>query len=372
MKNKIIAITANTCWYIYNFRKNTIISLIEHGYRVIACAPKDDYTASLEQLGCVYEEVKIDKSGINPLHDICTTINFYQVFKKNNVNIVLNFTPKNNIYSTIAAKILNAKVINNIAGLGAAFGNTGWLNFIVKSLYKFSQKNADFIFFQNEDDYNIFKKLGINSINTDILPGSGVDLKRFKITHSRMDGVTRFALVARMLADKGIMQYVGAAKKLKSKYNNVEFLLVGFIDDTNPRSVTTTQMNEWVSEGHVKYLGVSNSIEKILSDVDCVVLPSYYREGVPKSLLEAAAMGKPLITTDNVGCKETLQDGITGFLCEPRSVESLSDKMEIIINMPEPKRSAMGKAGRNFIEARFDEQIVINKYLKAIDTIIGK
>ncbi|NJQ19138.1 glycosyltransferase family 4 protein [Pantoea sp. LS15] len=372
MKDKIIAITANTCWYIYNFRKNTIISLIEHGYHVIACAPRDDYTSLLEELGCAYEEVKIDKSGINPLNDIYTVINFYKIFKRNNVVIVLNFTPKNNIYSTIAAKICKVKVINNIAGLGAAFGHSGWLNLIVKTLYKFSQSNADFIFFQNEDDSNIFRRLGISGVNTDILPGSGVDLKRFTVTRPRMDGVTRFALIARMLTDKGILQYVGAAKNLKSKYNNVEFLLVGFIDDKNPRSITTTQMNGWVSEGHVKYLGVSDSIEKILGDVDCVVLPSFYREGVPKSLLEAAAMGKPLITTDNVGCKETLEDGVTGFLCEPRSVESLSDKMELIINMPEHERIAMGTAGRNFIETRFDEQIVINKYLNAIETIMWK
>lgn len=373
MQNKTIAITANTCWYIYNFRKNTIISLIANGFHVIACAPRDDYTSSLEALGCKYQEVKIDRSGLNPLKDMCTVFNFYKVFKKNNVDVVLNFTPKNNIYSTFAAKMCKAKVINNIAGLGTAFGNKGLLNYIVKTLYKYSQKKADFIFFQNKDDHGIFKGLGIVGVNSDILPGSGVDLKRFTQTQSPSDGVTRFALIARMLIDKGIMQYVEAATKLKSKYNgNVEFLLVGFIDDENPRSITTAQMNEWVRLGHVSYLGVSNSIEEVVSEVDCVVLPSYYREGVPKSLLEAAAMGKPLITTDNVGCRETVIDGVTGYLCQPRSVNDLSDKMELVVNMSVHERVAMGKAGRDYVESRFDEQIVIKKYLNTIDSVLIK
>ena len=176
-----------------------------------------------------------------------------------------------------------------------------------------------------------------------------------------------------MLFDKGIVQYADAAKILKTKYrDNVEFLLIGFIDDLNPRSITSAKMKEWVDEGHVKYLGVSDNIEDILGDVDCVVLPSFYREGVPKSLLEAAAMGKPLITTDNVGCRETVEDGKTGYLCQPRSVSDLCDKMELIINMHLEDRIAMGKAGRELIEKKFDEQIVIKKYLMALQTVLNK
>ncbi|MCE2009745.1 glycosyltransferase family 4 protein [Enterobacter sp. 22146] len=373
MRNKTIAITANTCWYIYNFRRNTIITLLDHGYSVIACAPRDDYTYMLESLGCKYQDVKIDKSGLNPIKDLYTIFNFYTLFKTNHVDVVLNFTPKNNIYSTFAARLCKIKVINNIAGLGTAFGSSGLINFIVRHLYRYSQKEADFIFFQNQEDYSIFQRLGINKHSMDILPGSGVDLKRFTFQEATDNGITRFAVVARMLFDKGIVQYADAAKILKTKYrDNVEFLLIGFIDDLNPRSITSAKMKEWVDEGHVKYLGVSDNIEDILGDVDCVVLPSFYREGVPKSLLEAAAMGKPLITTDNVGCRETVEDGKTGYLCQPRSVSDLCDKMELIINMHLEDRIAMGKAGRELIEKKFDEQIVIKKYLMALQTVLNK
>ncbi|HDR2515805.1 TPA: glycosyltransferase family 4 protein, partial [Enterobacter ludwigii] len=271
------------------------------------------------------------------------------------------------------ARLCKIKVINNIAGLGTAFGSTGLINFIVRHLYRYSQKEADFIFFQNQEDYSIFQRLGINKRSMDILPGSGVDLKRFTFQEATDNGITRFAVVARMLFDKGIVQYADAAKILKTKYrDNVEFLLIGFIDDLNPRSITSAKMKEWVDEGHVKYLGVSDNIEDILGDVDCVVLPSFYREGVPKSLLEAAAMGKPLITTDNVGCRETVEDGKTGYLCQPRSVSDLCDKMELIINMHLEDRIAMGKAGRELIEKKFDEQIVIKKYLMALQTVLNK
>ncbi|ENY3729147.1 glycosyltransferase family 4 protein [Enterobacter kobei] len=373
MQNKTIAITANTCWYIYNFRKNTILTLLDEGYDVIACAPFDKYTYLLESLGCRYQEVKIDKSGLNPLKDIYTIYNFYKIFKNANVDVVLNFTPKNNIYSTFAAKICKIKVINNIAGLGTAFGSAGLLNFIVRNLYKYSQKEADFIFFQNIEDYSIFRQLGINKLSMDILPGSGVDLKRFAFKQSTNDGIIRFAVIARMLIDKGIVQYVDAARLLKAKYrDSVEFSLIGFIDDLNPRSISSGKMKEWVEEGHVKYLGASDNIEKIIGDVDCVVLPSFYREGVPKSLLEAAAMGKPIITTDNVGCREALENGKTGYLCQPRSVSDLCSKMELIINLSLEDRIAMGKAGREFIEKKFDEKIVIKKYLTALQTVLYK
>lgn len=326
----------------------------------------------LIELGCEYQEIAIDKSGINPFKDLRTILDFYCQFKKHNIDAVLNFTPKNNIYATLAAKYSNVKVINNIAGLGTAFNTGGVLNIIVRFLYKYSQNKADFIFFQNKDDHSIFMQLGLSHIDSDILPGSGVDLERFSFTLPRSDQVTRFALIARMLIDKGVLQYVECAEILKEKYQeSVEFLLVGFLDDTNSRSVSSTDMDKWVKAGHVKYLGVSNNIEEIVGDVDCVVLPSFYREGVPKSLLEAAAMGKPLITTENVGCRETVEDSVTGFLCKPRSVSDLCSKLEIIINMPLEKRIEMGKAGRCRIEQLFDEKIVIDKYLNVLKKILA-
>lgn len=363
-----IAISANTSWYLYNFRKNTIIALIEQGYSVVAISPMDNYSIKLEALGCKYVDINIDQGGTNPLRDLQTFFSFYNIYKKKNIDVVLNFTPKNNIYSTLAAHFNGVKSINNIAGLGILFINESMTSKIARFLYKVSQSKASKLFFQNEDDRELFiaKKITKN-IPTDRLPGSGVDLSRFILSPAPDDGKVRFLLIARMLYDKGIQQYVDAARLLKAKYGEqVDFQLLGFLDVNNPSAVSSADMQGWVNEGVVNYLGTSDNVEQDIAKVDCMVLPSYYREGVPKSLLEAGAMGKPIVTTDNVGCRETVDDGVNGYLCELRSIESLKVKLELVICMSHQQRLAMGIKSREKIQNEFDEKIVINKYLDAI------
>ncbi|MDV5227875.1 glycosyltransferase family 4 protein [Providencia rettgeri] len=370
---KTIAISANTSWYLYNFRANTIKSLVQGGYRVLAIAPEDGYSEQLKLLGCEFIHIPIDQSGKNPIKDLITLVKFYSIFKKQNVECVLNFTPKNNIYSTLAASLTNVKAINNIAGLGILFIEESMTSKIARALYKLSQKRASRIFFQNEEDRDIFLSQKIVDVSmTDRLPGSGVDLQRFYLSPSQDDGIVRFLLVARMLYDKGIGQYIEAARHLKAKYgDNVEFRLLGFLDVNNPSAVTKEDMQIWIDEGIVNYLGTSDNVEKEIALVDCMVLPSYYREGVPKSLLESGAMGKPIVTTDNVGCRETVDDGINGFLCIPRSSESLIEKLDLIINMSHEQRIKMGIASRKKIECEFNEEIVIKKYLDAVAQCIN-
>ncbi|HAT2491746.1 TPA: glycosyltransferase family 4 protein [Aeromonas hydrophila] len=369
-----IAISANTCWYLYNFRKNTIITLVKHGYKVYVIAPSDKYSQSLESIGACIINIDIDQSGTNPFKDLISFVSFGRVFIENKIDVVLNFTPKNNIYSTLAAKICGVKVINNIAGLGILFINESLTSKIVRLLYKVSQQFADKVFFQNEDDRDLFLLNGmVKKEVTDRLPGSGADLARFTVTPSIDDGVTRFLLIARMLYDKGVGHYVEAARILRDKYGSeVEFNLLGFLDVNNPSAVTKEQMQEWVSEGIVNYLGISDSVETEIAKSDCVVLPSFYREGVPKSLLEAGAMGKPIVTTDNVGCRETVDNGVNGFLCEPRSTASLVSQLDRIITMGYQNRISMGLLSRQKIENEFDENIIIAKYLEAIKTVLLK
>lgn len=374
LSSPIIAISANTSWYLYNFRKNTILALIEQGYQVIAIAPQDEYSAKLSQLGCKFVDIDIDQGGTNPVKDIQTFFSFYKLYRKINIDVVLNFTPKNNIYSTLAAHFNEVKSINNIAGLGILFINESITSKIARFLYKISQCKAAKLFFQNEDDRQLFltKKITKN-IPTGRLPGSGVDLSRFILSPSLDDGKVRFLLIARMLYDKGIQQYVDAARSLKAKYGEqVEFQLLGFLDVNNPSAVSSADMQRWVDEGVVKYLGTSDNVEQDIAKVDCMVLPSYYREGVPKSLLEAGAMGKPIVTTDNVGCRETVDDGINGYLCELRSSESLKDKLELVICMSHQQRLGMGIKSREKIQNEFDEKIVIQKYLDAIEDCLVK
>jgi len=369
-----IAISANTSWYIYNFRKNTIISLIEQGYKIMAIAPQDEYSNKLSELGCQLIHIDIDQGGTNPVRDLKTLFDFQLIYRKYSIDVVLNFTPKNNIYSTFAASLNGTKSINNIAGLGILFINESITSKIARFLYKISQSKASKLFFQNEDDRKLFLNKKITTtVETDCLPGSGVDLSRFIVSPTSNDGTVRFLLIARMLYDKGIGQYVEAARVLKAKHgHNVELCLLGFLDVNNPSAVSKQDMQSWVDEGIVNYLGTSDNVEQEIAKVDCMVLPSYYREGVPKSLLEAGAMGKPIVTTDNVGCRETVDDGINGFLCEPRSSASLIEKLELIMNMTHVERLAMGEKSRIKIESEFDERIVINKYLDAIKKCLSK
>ncbi len=370
---KIIAITSNTSWYLYNFRKNTILALQKKGYSVTTIAPKDEYSKKLEKLGCQFIPVNIDAGGTKPLNDIKTFISFLSIYRKIKPVAALNFTPKNNIYSTLAAWLCRVPCINNIAGLGILFINESLPSKVARLLYRFTQPKAKKLFFQNEDDRALFleNKMAPAEL-TDRLPGSGADLSRFKLTAADDDGQIRFLLIARMLYDKGIQQYVDAARQLRMKYPETEFQLLGFLDVDNPSAVSRTSMEQWVAEGVVNYLGISDAVDKEIAKVDCMVLPSYYREGVPKSLLEAGAMGKPIVTTDNVGCRETVDDGVNGYLCEPRSTEDLVLKLEKIILMSHEERLAMGRKSREKIEREFDEKIVIQKYLDAVAEVIGK
>lgn len=374
MKKYNIGITANTCWYIYNFRANTIKNLISKGYFVYVIAPFDEYTNRLLELGVTHIDIYIDQGGTNPFNDFRTMIGFYKIYSSViKLHVVLNFTPKNNIYSTVAAYLNGVKVINNIAGLGLIFINQGLMAKIVLGLYRISQRLADKVFFQNDDDKSAFlEKKIIPETIADRLPGSGVDLNRFKYTPVNNQNKIVFILVARMLYDKGVGHYVDAARFLIGKYGHkVEFNLLGFLDSKNPSAVSCEQMDSWVEEGIVNYLGSTDCVENFISGSDCVVLPSFYREGVPRSLLEAAAMGKPIITTDNVGCRETVQHQVNGFLCLPQSTDSLIEMLDRFINLNPEERISMGLASRAKVEREFDEKIILEKYHAAIESCLN-
>ena len=231
---------------------------------------------------------------------------------------------------------------------------------------------APHVFFQNKDDLNFFlpNKL-VKPSQVILVPGSGVDLIRFKATsratgpYASPDCIT-FLLLARLLWDKGVGEYIDAARHLKKRHGNVRFLLLGQFDVANPAAIPEAKIEQWQSEGTIDYLGKTDDVRPYIEAADCIVLPSYYREGIPRSLLEAAASAKPIITTDSVGCRDTVEDGVTGFLCQPKNWEDLADKMEAVLLMTEDQRQAMGLKGREKMEREFDERIVIDRYLSVI------
>lgn len=366
--NKKIIITANTSWYLFNFRLKLMLYLQDLGYEIIAVAPLDDYSNRFAAHGIQFNAMPMDNKGTNPFKDSLLILRLIWLFFKLKPKCILSYTPKCNIYGTLSAGMLNIPIVNNISGLGTAFIRENFITKIVKWLYKIALRKSAKVFFQNKDDLNFFIDKGlVETKRVGLLPGSGVDVHRFR-PEANPTPRTQFVFlfVARMLKDKGISELVTATRLLKKQYPHVECQLLGFLDVQNSSAVSMQEMQTWVDEGVVNYLGVSDSVVDFLRQADCVVLPSY-REGVPRSLLEAASVGKAIITTNAVGCREVVDDGINGFLCQPRSVNDLKAKMEKMLLLPEEQRLQMGRKGREKVLKQFDEQIVIDRYVQAIE-----
>jgi glycosyltransferase involved in cell wall biosynthesis len=366
-----IVICLNTAWNLVNFRAGLISALVEAGHEVVAVAPDDKYAAGLNELGCRFVPLKMHNGGTNPVQDALLMWRFLRLFSNELPDVYLGYTVKPNVYGSLVAHIMGIPVINNIAGLGAVFIKDGWLVLVVQRLYRLALKRSSKVFFQNPDDCALFIDRGMvrNEI-AELLPGSGIDLKRFN-SLPKLDGSVqkfRFLLIARMLRDKGVLEYVEAANILRQRWPSVEFCLLGFLDVQNPAAISNAEMHAWVAEGVVNYLGVSDDVRAQIVLADCVVLPSY-REGTPRTLLEAAAMARPIITTDAVGCREVVDDGVNGYLCKVRDAGSLAEQMEKMLLLSSEQRAEMGLRGRTKMVDEFDEEIVINKYLAAVEEI---
>ena len=374
-----IVICINTAWNLLNFRSGLIRALVVAGYEVVAVAPDDAYSARLSELGCRFVALPMDNQGTHPLRDLLLTFRFWLLLRCERPDVLLAYTLKPNIYGSLAAGLLGIPVVNNIAGLGAVFIKGGWLVRLVRGLYRLALRRSAKVFFQNMDDRALFIDARlVKPLQTDLLPGSGIDLTRFSakehssiLSPSNSGRPFRFLLIARMLRDKGVVEYVAAAKQVRAGWPNVECALLGFLDVQNPAAISTEEMNAWVAEGDVRYLGVSDDVRLQIAQADCIVLPSY-REGTPRTLLEAAAMAKPIITTDAVGCREVVDDGVNGYLCQVRDADDLAAKMHAMLGLSVAERAAMGQAGRMKMELQFDEKIVIDKYLQVVGELIGK
>ncbi len=372
-----VFLSINTSWNLLNFRSGIIRALVTEGYEVVAVAPNDAYSARLSELGCRFLALPMDNQGTHPLRDLQLFIRFWLLLRRERPDVLLAYTAKPNVYGSLAAGLLGIPVVNNIAGLGAVFIKGGSLVRLMQGLYRLSLRRSAKVFFQNRDDRALFIDAGlVKPEQTDLLPGSGIDLMRFVADEHLSDPSAnnscrpfRFLLIARMLRDKGVVEYVAAAKQIRAHWPNVECCLLGFLDVQNPAAISTEEMNAWVAEGDVRYLGVSDDVRLEIAEADCIVLPSY-REGTPRTLLEAAAMAKPIITTDAVGCREVVDDGVNGYLCEVRDADDLAAKMHAMLGLSVAERTAMGAAGRNKMELQFDEKIVIDKYLQAVSELL--
>jgi len=376
-----ILIALNTAWNLVNFRAGLIRALVAQGYEVVAVAPDDAYSERLAGLGCRFVALPMDNQGTHPGRDLLLFFRFLKLLHREQPDVFLGYTAKPNIYGSLAASLRGVPVVNNIAGLGAVFIQDGWLVRLVRGLYRVALSRSAKVFFQNNDDRSLFINARmVKAEVSDLLPGSGIDLTRFTSTvdkyglpYSARNGGNnfRFILIARMLKDKGVGEYVAAAKIIRARYPQAQCCLLGFVDALNPAAISRAEIDAWVAQGNVLYLGVSDDVRVEIAGADCIVLPSY-REGTPRTLLEAAAMGKPIITTDAVGCREVVDDGVNGYLCKVRDAEDLAATMLRMIELSLSERATMGAAGRKKMELQFDENIVIDKYLEVIGVLVRK
>ncbi|MEO9965864.1 MAG: glycosyltransferase family 4 protein [Reichenbachiella sp.] len=367
-----VAITLNTSWNIYNFRLGLIKAFINEGHEVLAIAPIDSFSKKIEKAGCTFVPIALDNTGSNPFKDYLLLQELKSVFRSHRPDIVLNFTIKPNIYGTLAAKQLKIPVINNVSGLGTVFLARGLTSMVAKQLYRWSFSRANLVFFQNSDDLKVFQaEINLPKLKTDLLPGSGINLSHFQATGQRESEYTTFLLIARLIKEKGITEYIKAAKLIKEIYPGTKIQLLGKLDPSHVRGISKEEIDESIQSGAIEYLGEVEDVRPYIANASCVVLPSY-GEGTPRTLLEAAALRRPVITTNVAGCREVIVDGETGLMCEVKNVNDLADKMKRICTMSTRQLDEWGKNGRALVEEKFDEQLVISRYLSHMANIMNQ
>lgn len=361
-----IAIVLNTSWNIFNFRMNFVNNLIRLGYEVHTIAPVDEYTKNLVEAGCIHHNVRMDSRGANPIKDAALVMELMMIYRRVKPEVILHYTIKPNVYGTIAAALLRIPVINNVCGLGTVFLKNNLVSAVAVLLYKISFRFARKVFFQNPDDLQLFIERKLVAANqADLVPGSGIDLSRFQPLPVIRNEKFTFLLISRLITDKGIMEYIEAIRLLRSKGLQFRFQILGSVDEDHKRGIKRSALESWMKEGLVEYMGTTDDVRTFIRAADCIVLPSY-REGTPRTLLEAASSSKPIIATNVPGCNHVVTDRYNGLLCNLKDAEDLASKMAQMAELGPEALADFGRNGRIKMENEYDESIVINKYLAAL------
>lgn len=358
-----ILIIANSDKGLYNFR-NELLQELAQEHEIHFSLPYGDCVDKIKSLGCIYHNVEFDRHGTNPIKDLKQISYYKKLLKHIKPDLVLTYTIKPNIYGGMACAALKTPCFCNITGLGTAIENPGIMQKITVFLYRYGLKKAKHVFFQNQQNLDFMLKHNIVKCPYTLLPGSGVNLKKFTpMDYPTEQSNINFLFIGRVMKDKGIDEFLSAVKQIKFKYPDTRFDIIGAFDGDYEHVI-----NAAANDGYINYHGQQSDIKPFIQKSHCVVLPSYH-EGMANVLLEAAASGRPVIATDIAGCRETFDDGVSGFACEPKSAESLIGAVEKFIALPYDKKAQMGIAGRKKVEQQFDRQIVINAYLKEINNL---
>jgi glycosyltransferase involved in cell wall biosynthesis len=367
----LVMLSANTAWNVLS-RKRLLLAIKDSGRDLIALAAPDDNAHHIEsELGIPFIPLAMKGDGTNIRDDIALFFNYLKMYRKYRPSIALHINNKPNIYGTIAASLLGIRSVSNITGLGIVAEKKGLTRFLVMTLYRFAffSKKAH-VFFQNSDDREYFleNKL-VKPERTGLLPGSGVDIESFtpdETTRIPDAGTAHFLYNSRLVLSKGIREYIDAARAIKLLYKNAKFSIIGELLPNNPIFLPESELNTAITSGIVEYHGVVQNVKPFIRAADCIVLPSWYREGVPRSLLESAAMGKPLIVADSVGTREPVEHGLNGYRVTPHDGSALREAMIRFIELDNDEKKRMGTESRRIAVTRFSDSFVITMYLEQL------
>jgi glycosyltransferase involved in cell wall biosynthesis len=371
---KLIAFVSNSAWSVYNFRLDVIRQLNKSGYAILVIAPDDDFSNLLVNEGCQYVPVDFNNRSKNPFNDLHLYRELKSIYKKYRPDLIFHYVIKPNIYGSLAAAKYSLKSISVITGLGYSFDKKNWLYELIKFLYKKALKKAEEVWFLNNEDANIFtteKIVNIKKIK--ILPSEGVNTEYFSPdfkTSLQRNGNFTFLMSTRLLRSKGVSIYVDATRILKKKNYKVNFELIGFFEKHHPDSITEEELKKWQTEGLINYSGFAKDVREYLINADCFVFPSFYNEGIPRCLMEAASMELPIITSFSRGCKEVVNDNLNGFVCNLNDPFDVADKMEKMINLSLEERKRLGKNGRVLVIKKFNVKQVIEEYERTLSKIL--
>ena len=373
MHLKKIVIVANTTWNIYNFRQNIIRKLILEGHEVIVMAPVDKfitYTETIREVTHIPLKY-LHRDSVNPFQDLSLLAELIGLYRKYKPDLVIHYTVKPNIYGSLAAKLLGIPSIGVITGLGYSMMHEGWINFITRFLYKSTLHFSRKVIFENRDDKLLFENAGLISADKSIaIKGCGVDTTFFSPNGAvQTEGILTFTFIGRLLYDKGVKEFIEAAQILKKQHQKIQFWLIGEIDRENPSAVRNDDLVKWVRDPSIHYHGATDNIRKYIGQSDCIVLPSY-REGMPRVIMEAMSMERPVITTDTAGCRETVDDRVNGYLVPIKDSTELANAMNEFLQLDNASRSQMGKAGRNKVLSEFDDKIIADQLYEIIKSVI--
>lgn len=363
-------------YQLISHRKAVVQAAIQKGYNVTVVAQDTGYRKEIESMGAKFIDLPINRVGTNILEELKTFFFLFKLYKNHKPDLVHHISIKVVLWGALAARLAKVKnVVNAVNGLGVFF-STGEVDSLVKKIFmqliRFSnnRKKCITIFQNNEDKQFFLSNKALKESQIRIIRGSGVDLNEFKFSEPPLEFPLKIVFTSRMVKEKGVEDIINAAKLLKNKYfDKIQFLLCGLIE-TNPNAVSESYLQSECDGDYIQYLGHCTNIKDILSKSSIVLLPSYYREGIPKSLIEATAIGRPIITTNSVGCRETVEDGKNGFIVPIKSPEEIANKIEVLVNNLK-LISQMGKESRLLSEKEFSIDIVIDKHLQIYSELIN-